>query len=221
MKPIVLFGGTFDPVHNGHIAIAQAAAETFAPEKIIVLPAGNPYQRQRLPFATAHHRVAMLLKAMGSVKAKVVIDKRELNRTGPTYTFDTLRELRIELGEKIPLIWLIGSDAFAKLDTWRDWPYLFEMAHFAVFMRQGDPPLADVASAALQAAIQHRMVDHLYTKQSYCAPAGNIVLLNVVPPDVSSTQIRAMRQHGHTIRGLLPSTVCDYIEEHKLYSTPS
>ena len=105
MKPIILFGGTFDPVHNGHVAIAGACAVTFDPQKIIILPAGNPYQRERMPFAQAHDRVAMISAAMGLGATKVVIDKRELHRTGPTYTIDTLRELRAELGEKVPLIW--------------------------------------------------------------------------------------------------------------------
>ena len=216
MKPIVLFGGTFDPVHHGHIAIAQAAADAFDPQKIIVLPAGNPYQRGRMPLAKASDRVAMLSMAMGLGTTKVVIDKRELHRTGPTYTFDTLRELRNELGEKIPFIWLIGSDAFAKIDTWKDWSMLFELTHFAVVMRPGDAPIESSASADLNAMIstRYRFASATDVDQS---PAGCVILLKTIPPNVSSTDIRARLENGEAIRGLLPNTVCDYIEQHRLY----
>ena len=219
MKPIVLFGGTFDPVHNGHIAIAQAAADAFDPQKIIVLPAGNPYQRGRMPLARASDRVAMLSMAMGLGATKVVIDKRELHRTGPTYTFDTLRELRQELGEKVPFIWLIGSDAFAKLDTWKDWSILFELTQFAVVMRPNDAPLEFSASAELKSVISTRicLANSTDIEQS---PAGCVVLLNTTPPNVSSTDIRSRLQQGAAIRGLLPNTVCDYIEQHRLYLAP-
>lgn len=216
MKPIVLFGGTFDPVHHGHVAIAQAAADAFDPQKIIVLPAGNPYQRGRMPLAKAGDRVAMLSMAMGLGATKVVIDKRELHRTGPTYTFDTLRELRNELGEKIPFIWLIGSDAFAKIDTWKDWSMLFELTHFAVVMRPGDSPIESSASADLNAMIstRYRFAGATDVDKS---PAGCVILLKTIPPKVSSTDIRARLANGEAIRGLLPNTVCDYIEQHRLY----
>ena len=167
-----------------------------------------------MPFAQAHDRVAMISAAMGLGATKVVIDKRELHRTGSTYTIDTLRELRAELGEKVPLIWLIGSDAFAKIDTWQHWQLLFELTHFAVVTRAGEAPLTSVASPALAAVISRRTADAAQAQQD---AAGKLVLLTLAPPKISSTQIRALLQKGESIRGLLPNTVCDYIEQHGLY----
>ena len=210
----MLFGGTFDPVHCGHVAIAAAAAATFSPQKLIVLPAGNPYQRTHLPMAGNQDRVAMLSAALGLGATKVVIDKRELNRTGPTYTVDTLQEIRQELGESVPLIWLIGSDAFSKLDSWHHWQNLFELTHFAVVLRPGEPSIESAASSALTAEIKQRQTTAAGLHEQ---PAGQIVTLGIAPPEVSSTMIRARCQNGESIRGLVPATVCDYIEHHKLY----
>ena len=210
----MLFGGTFDPVHNGHVAMAEAAAVTFSPQKLIVLPAGNPYQRARLPFASSQDRVAMLSAAFGLVTTRVVIDKRELHRTGPTYTVDTLQELRQELGESAPLIWLIGADAFSRLDSWHHWQNLFELTHFAVVMRPGEPSIESAASSALAAEIKQR---HTTAAGLHGQPAGQIVTLGITPPEVSSTLIRTRCQNGESIRGLVPDAVCDYIGHHKLY----
>ena len=210
----MLFGGTFDPVHNGHAAMAEAAAATFSPQKLIVLPAGNPYQRARLPFASAQDRVAMLSAALAMGATKVVIDKRELNRTGPTYTADTLQELRQELGDSVPLIWLIGSDAFSKLDSWHHWQSLFELTHFAVVMRPGEPSIESAAGSVLAAEIKRR---YTASAELHGQPAGLITTLGIAPPEVSSTLIRARCQNGESIRGLVPDAVCDYIGHHKLY----
>ena len=214
MKSIVLLGGTFDPVHNGHVAIAEGAAHIFSPEKMIVLPAGNPYQRARLPFASGADRVAMLVAGIGLGSIKVVIDRRELNRTGPTYTVDTLQELRKELGDEIPLIWLIGSDAFSKLDTWHRWQDLFGLTHFAVVTRPGERQLEATVSASLETAIKHRVATASELNRQ---PAGSIAYLALMPPEISSTQIRDRCQNGESINGLVPAAVCDYIEQHKLY----
>jgi len=144
----------------------------------------------------------------------VVIDRRELNRTGPTYTVDTLQELRKELGDEMPLIWLIGSDAFSRLDTWHRWQDLFELAHFAVVVRPGEKPLETTLGTDLATAIQHRAATAPELNRQ---PAGSIVSLALTPPKISSTQIRERCQNGESLRGLVPAAVCDYIEHHKLY----
>ena len=215
LKPLALFGGTFDPVHNGHTAIAQGAFDQLAIERLIVLPAGNPYQREHLPLASAHHRVAMLQLAFAAPR-RISIDKRELNRIGPTYTVHTLLELRRELGDAVPLIWLIGADAFSRLDTWHRWQELFELCHFAVARRAGE--------MAPDKACSPQLAEVLKTRSGAVAtlaetPCGGIATLDIDPTDVSSTEIRRRRAHGESLRGLVSDAVCDYIERHKLYLT--
>lgn len=218
LKPIALFGGTFDPVHIGHTAIAQSAFDQLEIDRLIVLPAGNPYQRGRLPMASAAERVAMLQRAFAAPQftTGISIDKRELNRIGPTYTVHTLLELRRELGDTVPLIWLIGSDAFSRLDTWHRWQELFGLCHFAIARRAGEMTPAASCSTAL--------VDTLNTRRRSIAtlaetPAGNFAELDIDPLAVSSTEIRQRCAHGESLRGLVSDAVCDYIERHKLYLT--
>ena len=215
MKPIVLFGGTFDPVHNGHAAMVQGAFDQLDIERVIVLPAGNPYQRGRLPLASAAHRVAMLQLAF-STPRRITIDKRELNRVGPTYTVPTLLELRRELGDQVPLIWLIGADAFSRLDTWHRWEELFGLCHFAVARRGGEMPAPIAGSTQFSAALKTR-VGSIETLAE--TPAGSIATLAIDPPAVSSTEIRRRRACGESLRGLVSDAVCDYIEQYKLYLT--
>lgn len=215
LKPIALFGGTFDPVHNGHAAMVQGAFEQLDMERVMVLPAGNPYQRGHLPLASAQHRVAMLALAFATSR-RITIDKRELNRIGPTYTVHTLLELRRELGDAVPLIWLIGADAFSRLDTWHRWEELFGLCHFAVSRRGGELPAPASGNAQFAAALKTRAgsIDTMAE-----TPAGSIATLAIDPPDVSSTEIRRRRACGESLRGLVSDAVCDYIEQYKLYLT--
>jgi nicotinate-nucleotide adenylyltransferase len=209
--PIVFFGGTFDPVHMGHVAMACAALDELRVERLIVLPVGNPYQRGRTPFASPEHRVEMLRLAFGG-DTNISIDERELRREGPTYTFDTLTDMRRLHGPDVPFIWLIGSDAFAKLDTWHQWQGLLTLTNFAVIMRGGAKSLAD-ASAALEAEIAPRELK----PGSSLPSSGAWLALNASPPPISSTAVRAAIASHESIRAMVPASVCDYIEKHKLY----
>ena len=213
MKPIVLFGGTFDPVHRGHVAMIECARDAFAPVRMVVLPAGNPYQKGRMPFASPSQRAAMLRLACKTIPA-VSIDTREFDRAGPTYTADTLREFRGEFGNAVPLIWLLGGDAFARLDTWHEWRSLFSLAHFAIILREGEPHPLKAASAALTRALANRQsaVATLST-----SALGRYAILDAAVLPISSTAIRARRARGESTRELVPDAVCDYIEQHKLY----
>jgi nicotinate-nucleotide adenylyltransferase len=219
-KLVALFGGTFDPVHQGHRAIADSALDCIDPGRLIVLPAGNPYQRGRMPLASAADRVAMLqLEFSAAGHGRISIDKRELNRIGPTYTVHTLLELRAELGEAVSLVWLIGADAFSHLDTWQHWPQLFELCHFAIARRTAGPHPDRVdagISPALAAALEsrHSSLDGLAT-----AASGLVAELDIDPPPVSSTEVRRRCARGESLRGLVSDAVCDYIERYKLYST--
>lgn len=213
LKSVLLFGGTFDPVHNAHVAMARDALTELGATKLTVLPAGNPYQRGRLPLASAPHRTAMLRLAFAET-ADVDVDLRELERHGPTFTFETLRELRQQYGDDASFTWLIGGDAFAKLDSWHQWPSLFTLANFAVVGRQGEPHSLHTASVAL--------LTHLANRETPAAALrttafGKYSLLSAIVPPISSTDLRTRLKNHQSIRGLAPDRVCDYIEHHKLY----
>ncbi|MEO8386376.1 MAG: nicotinate (nicotinamide) nucleotide adenylyltransferase [Betaproteobacteria bacterium] len=213
MKSLLLFGGTFDPVHHGHTAMAAEALKETSASELVALPAGNPYQKGRLPMASGEHRTAMLRIAFER-NADISIDTRELTRHGATFTVDTLRELRHEQGDAAALTWLIGGDAFAKLDSWHQWQALFELANFAVVLRQGEPHPLLAASMAFKSHLAERQTEASTLGES--AFGGYAILAAAVPP-VSSTSIRARIKAHQSIRGLAPDGVCDYIEHHKLY----
>lgn len=191
----------------------DALGETGA-SQLIIMPAGNPYQRGRMPVASAEERVAMLDIAFAGSGA-VSFDSRELKRNGPTYTVDTLRELRLQHGDRVSLIWLIGGDAFARLDTWHEWQSLFSLANFAVAVRQGEPHPIDAQSHALSGHLVNRQTEATALRFS---PSGEYAILAAEPPRVSSTDIRARCAKHQSIRGLAPDGVCDYIEQHELYA---
>ena len=184
---MLLFGGTFDPVHNGHVAMLECAVANLHPASVKILPVGNPWQKGRLPFAAAPDRVAMLKLAMPHVD----VDERELTRSGPTYTVDTLREISRE-HPSAKLYWLIGSDSFTGLDSWHEASKLATLATFVVVRRANEilvPPTG-----------------------KFCYQA-----LDCSPPPVSSTAIRANWARGESIVGLVPDGICDYIQQHQLY----
>jgi nicotinate-nucleotide adenylyltransferase len=213
LNPIALFGGTFDPVHFGHIGLARAAFTQLESSRMILLPAGNPYQKGRMPFASAEHRLNMLRLAFKE-DADIEIDDRELRRRGPTYTYDTLVELREQYGNGVSLVWLIGSDAFAGLDSWHRWHELFGLAHFAVIDRSGYQP--DLANRS--AEFREEVAARLATSGGIRAKSsGAVAPLGIAPRPISSTDIRTRLAAGQSIRGLTPDAVCDYIEQHKLY----
>ena len=213
LKSILLFGGTFDPVHNGHLAMASDALVESGAAHLTILPAGNPYQRGRMPLASALHRTAMLNIAFGGMK-DVLIDSRELERDGPTFTIDTLRELRLAHGDGAALTWLIGGDAFARLDSWRHWQSLFALANFAVVLRQGSPHPLGSASDALRMYLVGRQAESSALSHS---TFGKVAVLAAMVPGVSSTDIRERLKNHQSIRGLASDGVCDYIEHHRLY----
>lgn len=197
---IGLFGGTFDPVHAGHLAVMRDARQRLSLDELRILPAGDPWQKSGRAITPALHRVAMLKLAMADLP-DALIDTRELHRSGPTYTIDTLNELRGELGREPALFWIIGSDAYARLHTWHRAKELPALTHFAVVQRDGGAVPGHFVS-----------VDTARTQ-----PAGDAVRLPIDTPAVSSTQIRDRVACGASIRGLTPDTVCDYIQTHHLY----
>lgn len=191
---------------------AEALKETSA-SRLVAFPAGNPYQKGRLPRASGGDRTAMLEIAFAK-SSEVSIDTRELTRQGATFTVDTLRELRDEQGDAAALIWLIGGDAFAKLDSWHLWQSLLTLANFAVVLRQGEPHPLLAASTVFKAYLAER---HTSVSGLCDSAFGRYAILAAAVPPVSSTDIRARLAAHQSIRGLAPDGVCDYIERHKLY----
>ncbi len=226
MIRIGCFGGTFDPVHKGHVALAVAAVRLLQLNTLIVLPVGNPYYRGRMPIASPQQRNAMLELAFAHEpffaqgECKVVIDSREQRRTGPTYTIDTLIELKRENGADASLIWIIGSDAFAQLHTWTRYDELFNYAHFAVATRRenGITPSIIMPEDALNTGIfKHQLStsEALFNAGSHGAWMPLVVDL----PDASSTEARAAAatKNAKALNDLLCPSVAQFIADNRLY----
>lgn len=197
---LAIFGGTFDPVHLGHLSVAWEAAELLDAE-VRLMPASVPPHRGA-PMASAAQRVAILREALKG-QARLTLDTRELDRSGPSYTIDTLRELRAEQGER-PLVLLVGADAFAHLASWHRWRELFAVAHVGVLSRPG-------VSATLPDELEdevagRRVVD---TADVRGAPAGKVIELAVTPLEISATRIRELLAAGRDPRYLLPAGLFD------------
>ncbi len=206
---IGVFGGTFDPVHNGHLRVVQALVRTLPFDELRMLPCGEPAHRAP-PQASAEDRVAMLRLAIAGMSS-IVIDEREVQRNGPSYMVDTLTSMREELGDT-PLVLIIGWDAFVGLPTWHRWPQILELAHLLVVQRPGTttPPCREV-----EALLQQCQVDEVSALKT--APAGCILLHPVDALEVSSTNVRESIIAKEDVGDLLPVAVLAYIKEHNLY----
>jgi nicotinate-nucleotide adenylyltransferase len=213
-SPLGLFGGTFDPVHFGHLRLAAEMREAFRLERVVFLPAGHPWQRARDTFASGPARVEMLRLAIAG-EAAFAVDDREVRREGPTYSVNTLAEFRRECGPDTPLVFLCGTDAFARVETWHRWESLFDLAHFAVAVRADDPEWLSLGPGAIPKALWPRVTVSL--KDVVTAPAGRIMTFAMTPLAISSTAIRGLVQAAASIRYLTPDPVVDYIHQHQLY----
>ena len=200
MRPLALFGGTFDPIHIGHLTVAWEAAELLDAE-VRLLPANVPPHRSA-PQATPAERVAMLRAALAG-QSRLTLDARELERDGPSYTIDTLRELRAEQGER-PLVLLLGADAFAGLPGWNRWRELFDYAHIGVLSRPG---VAAARPAELAEEVAARGVDDVAALRAQ--PCGRLIELAVTPLEISATRIRELLAAGRDPRYLLPAGLFD------------
>lgn len=209
----VLYGGTFDPVHNGHLAIARAAHAALQAE-IHLMPAADPPHRPP-PGAAAGDRAAMLRLALAG-ESGLRLDLRELQRGGRSYSVDTLRGLRGELGAQVPIALLLGADSFLGLPGWKAWRELFGLAHFVVASRAGAPLDAELPPA-LAAMLQDRVVAAADALHRY--PAGRVLYLRQPLHAQSASDIRARIAGGRPWRHLLPAAVADYIRARGLYAS--
>jgi len=213
LHSVAMLGGTFDPVHMGHLRSALELRERFAFDQLRFVPCHRPPHRGA-PGADSRQRLHMVELALDG-EPGLLADARELNRPGPSYTFDTLTELRAELGENCALTLVLGADAFAALDTWHRWRELPELAHLVVMARP-DCPLPETGPVADLLRARRAEAEMLRRK-----PAGCIVPVALTPLPVSATQIRDIVRSGRSPRYLLPDAVCAYIREQKLYQLPA
>ena len=215
IKPVGILGGTFDPVHYGHLRLAEEMLELAGLQQIRFIPTGTPPHRD-CPRVTAKHRSAMVKLAIADQPA-FVLDDREVGRTTKCYTVDTLRELRGELGETQPLCLLMGGDAFLQLHTWHEWESLLDLAHIVVGYRPGFTLEERIHSATpkLRSHYQERLCTAVTLSKQ---PCGGIVELAIPKLEISATLIRSRVAENRTIRYLLPHAVADYIHQHHLYA---
>jgi nicotinate-nucleotide adenylyltransferase len=210
---VALLGGSFDPVHEGHVALGALFANLLQPDQLRIIPAGNPWQKGALR-APAEDRVRMVELAFEQHRQAITIDRQEIERSSATYTIDTLRNVRGELGPDASLVFLMGADQLQHLDTWRDWRALFDLAHIGVAARPG----YSLAEAALPEAV----ATELHRRQGSLAqlrntPSGHAYLAQTLAVDISSTQVRAALQRGEQANSLISPVVLDYIQQHNLY----
>ena len=202
-------GGTFDPVHIAHLRATEEVASELALERVHLIPGSIPPHR-RQPVASPEQRLDMLKCAIGK-NDKFIVDDRELQREGESFTLDTLKSFRAELGDETPLALIIGMDAFLSFTQWHEWKTIITLAHLVVTTRP------DYTAQPLQGWAQSMQTENklkLSTK-----PSGYLYFITTTALSISATDIRQQRRDGRSIRYLVPHAVHDYIQQHNLYSS--
>jgi len=208
--PVGVFGGTFDPVHYGHLRSALELVERLELQQLRLMPCAVPPHRD-IPTCNANDRAAMVELAVAG-EPRLVCDSRELKRRGTSYTIDSLEELRRELGAQCSLCLVMGCDAVLEITGWHRWQELLERAHVVVIARPGwQLPAEGVVADWLQA---HRLKS---PRQLGAQPCGGVLIEELRPLAISSTEIRSLLAAGRSARFLLPQAVLDYIQSHSLY----
>jgi len=193
-------GGTFDPIHYGHLAAAEHVRDELGLDTVLFIPSGTPAFKEKQKASAAPHRFAMTALAIGD-NARFHISGIEMERKGKSYTVDTLREIASKLPPKTKLYFIIGADAFMHINKWKQRDELFKLTHFAVTSRPG--------TCARDAQV---MAKHLKEESK-----ARIKMLEIPGLDISSSDIRNRVAYGWSIRYLVPGPVAAYIKEHKLY----
>ncbi|MGZ9031694.1 MAG: nicotinate (nicotinamide) nucleotide adenylyltransferase [Burkholderiaceae bacterium] len=215
IAPVIgLLGGSFDPIHAGHLQLARDALAHLPLDEVRFLPAAQPWQKDRI--TDAAHRAHMIELAIAG-EPRWVLDMHEIERGGTTYTVDTLRALRAGPWPEASLVLVMGSDQFQGFDSWREWQAIADLAHLAVARRGGVPARLDPALTAFfgprhcgPAELAHR-------------PAGGLVEFRMTPVEASATDVRRLLVTGapdaeRVLARLVPAPVLDYIRAHHLYT---
>ncbi len=192
IRRIGIMGGTFDPIHQGHLVAASEVADRFGLDEVIFVPTGQPWQKADVPVSSAEDRYLMTVIATAS-NPRFQVSRVDIDRGGPTYTVDTLRDLHAEYGPKVQLFFITGADALARILSWKDLDEIFELAHFIGVTRPGFE-LTDA---------------HL--------PADTVSLVQVPAMAISSTDCRARVARGEPLWYLVPDGVVQYIAKRRLY----
>ena len=212
-----VLGGTFDPIHNGHIAAAQAAQEQLGLDAITLIPSRVPPHRHDPTGASGQQRFEMAQLAAGE-HAGWTASRIEIDRQGPSYTYDTLTELKNRRGEW-QNFFIIGTDAFAEIATWSRYPAVLDLANFVVVSRGG------ITLNSLR-----ERVPSAFRNRPPCSPSdlrvldseeSRVILVEAHTPDISSTDIRRRVRAGESLDGLVPDPVARYIAAHRLYAGPA
>ncbi len=208
---IAIFGGTFDPIHLGHINMAEQCVQQCQLDTLYFMPCAIPAHKAK-PGISDEHRINMLKLAIEN-NPHFAIDYRELNREGASYSLLSLEELRAE-NPSAPIMFLIGMDSFNTLDTWFKWQEIVKLCHIVVYQRPGQHCQVDGELAAYKA---HAFTEQLCQLQH--APAGKLLFLNGLQVNAASSEIREKLQLNATTAELLPTAVSQYIAQHHLYQT--
>lgn len=210
---IAILGGSFDPVHHGHIALATYFAERLKPDELRVIPAGAPWQKDAV-LASAEHRVEMVKRAFESQHLPITIDCQEIDRKGPTYSIDTLRQLRAEVGPQTAIVFLLGADQLQRLDSWKDWRQLFEYANLCAATRPG----YSLETSQLPPAVAEEFAKRASTlEQIRSTPSGLTFIGKDLAVETAGTDIRPKLKRGEKPIAQIPAEVLDYIEKFHLY----
>lgn len=213
--PLGILGGTFDPVHYGHLRLAEEARRDLGLAEVRWIPAGQPAHRTS-PQASAMQRLAMVrLAILGN--PGFTLDDSEALGEAPSYSVPTLERLRAQLGSRRPLVLLMGTDAFLGLSSWHRWRELFGLAHLAVATRPNYALTGDIMEPSLANEFHQRRISS--AAEIGASPAGRIIPFGITALDISATTLRVEIRAGRGVRYLLPDPVLDYIGAHKLYNT--
>lgn len=193
MSRLGVLGGTFDPIHNGHLAISREARRLLGLAGVLLIPAARPWQRQE-PVASIDDRVAMCELA-AAAEDSIEVSRIDARRDGPTYTVDTLADLA-EAGIE-DCVWIMGADALEGFMTWREPERIWDLATIAAVVRPG----SELTNPGI--------------------PLGRLITLEMTPIDISASDIRRRIAEGISIEGLVPDDVADYIARKRLYRTPT
>jgi nicotinate-nucleotide adenylyltransferase len=187
-----VMGGTFDPIHHGHLVAASEVAQFFILDEVVFVPTGQPWQKDDRKVSPSEDRYLMTVIATAS-NPRFSVSRIDIDRAGPTYTIDTLRDLRAERGEDAELFFITGADALSRMMSWQDVNELFELAHFVGCTRPG-----------------HRLTGH-------GLPEDRVSLLEIPALAISSTDCRERVAHGQPIWYLVPDGIVQYIAKRRLY----
>lgn len=213
MYSVGILGGTFNPIHFGHLSIAEQIAKNCALDQVRFIPSANP-PHKAAPQVSAEHRAQMVKLAIQN-HPKFILDDCELKREGASYTIDTLIALRKNFGGQVGLFLIMGSDAFAYFDTWHRWQEILDYCHIVLVERPNHQHCLGNFSEPMKHFYlnHHKNNPHDFQK----TPNGFIITQTITPLAISSTDIRERLKTNQSVRDLLPQQIFAYIQENRLY----